>query len=318
MLHRALQSVVVVLVAASFAFTLLHIAPGDPISAIADISGIPPDVRAQWRAQEGFDQRIAVQYVRWIGKVAHGDFGRSTSQKRPVIDVIRDRLPNSLLLMSLALGASVLFGAAIGAWQGARIGTRADRSISFLSLLTYSVPEFWLALGLLTLFALRFPILPAGGMIDVAMHDSMSRVDQVIDRLRHLILPWLALTLIGSAVFARYQRETMRDMLREPFVRTAVAKGLSQSAARRQAWRAAILPIITLSGLFFPALFTGAVFVENIFGWPGMGSALLGAISDRDYALVSACVIIGSAMTTLGTLLADVVRSFVDPRLRIS
>ena len=315
---RALQGVLVVLVASSFAFGLLHLAPGDPVSGIADMSNISPELRAQWRAQGGYDQPIGVQYVRWISDVARLRFGPSTSQKRPVIDVIGDRLPNTLLLMSLALGASVLFGAALGAWQGARAESRGDRVITFTSLLMYSVPEFWLALALLYLFAFRAHLLPATGMFDAAMYDSMTSWEQFIDRARHLVLPWLSLTLIGTAIFARYQRGNMRDVLREPFVRTARAKGLTEASVRRQAWRAAILPVVTLAGLFFPALLTGAVFVESVYGWPGMGTALLRAISDRDYALVSACVIVGSAMTALGSLLADVVRVWVDPRLRSS
>ena len=306
----------VVFVAASFAFGLLHLAPGDPVSAMADMNLVPAELVEAWRKQGRYDQPIAVQYVGWIGDVAHGRFGQSTSQKRPVIDVIGDRLPNTLLLMGLALGASVLFGAALGAWQGARADSGPDRVLTFTSLLMYSIPEFWLALALLYLFAFRAHLLPASGMFDAAMYDSMTSWEQLKDRASHLVLPWLSLTLIGSAIFARYQRGTMCDMLREPFVRTARAKGLTESSVRRQAWRAAILPVVTLSGLFFPALFTGAVFVESVYGWPGMGTALLKAIGERDYYLVSGCVIVGSAMTALGSLLADVVRAWVDPRLR--
>ena len=279
-------------------------------------NGVPREMMAQWRHQEGYDRPIAQQYLRWIGNVARGDFGRSSSQKRPALDVIVDRLPNTLTLMSLALGASVLFGSMIGAWQGARVGRRAERAWSFVLLVVNAVPEFWLAMGLLSVFAFRIPVLPTGGMIDVGMYDSLSTTQQLWDRLRHLVLPWASLTVIGCAVFARYQRESMRDAMREPFVQTARAKGLSERGARRHAWQNAVLPLITLTGLFFPALFTGAVFVERIFGWPGMGDALVRAVSDRDYALVSACVIVGSATTTIGALLADVTRSFADPRLR--
>ena len=315
-LRRVMQSVVVVIVASSFAFLLLHLAPGDPVSRMGIANGVPRELLAQWRHQEGYDQPMATQYTRWIGRVARGDFGHSSSQKRPVLDVIADRLPNTLVLMSLALSASILFGAAIGAWQGSRAGSRAERALSFVLLVVNAVPEFWLAMALLTVFALRIPILPAGGMIDVAMHDSMSTSEQLWDRLRHLALPWASLTLVGCAVFARYQRESMRDAMREPFVQTARAKGLSDRGARWHAWRTAILPIITMTGLFFPALFTGAVFVERIFGWPGMGEALVRAVGERDYALVSACVIMGSATTTVGALLADTARSYADPRLR--
>lgn len=288
------------------------------MSSIADASNVPLELRAQWRAQQGLDQPVAVQYRRWIVDVARGRLGHSTSQQRPVIDVIGERLPRTLLLMSLALGASIVLGAALGAWQGARAGKSSDRALTFVSLLLYSIPEFWFALALLYLFAYRLHVLPATGMIDAAMYDSMTPWQQMIDRARHLVLPWMSLTVMGTAIFARYQRGTMCDIMREPFVRTARAKGLAEPAVRRHAWRAAILPVVTLAGLYFPALLTGAVFVERVFGWPGLGSALLDAIGNRDYALVSACVIVGSAMTAMGSLLADVVRALVDPRLRLS
>lgn len=288
------------------------------MSSIADASNVPLELRAQWRAQQGLDQPVAVQYRRWIVDVARGRLGHSTSQQRPVVDVIGERLPRTLLLMSLALGASIVLGAALGAWQGARAGKSSDRALTFVSLLLYSIPEFWFALALLYLFAYRLHVLPATGMIDAAMYDSMTPWQQVVDRARHLVLPWMSLTVMGTAIFARYQRGTMCDVMREPFVRTARAKGLAEPAVRRHAWRAAILPVVTLAGLYFPALLTGAVFVERVFGWPGLGSALLDAIGNRDYALVSACVIVGSAMTAMGSLLADVVRALVDPRLRLS
>ncbi len=305
-----------VFVAATLAFLLLQLAPGDPVSAIADASNVPPELRAQWRAQQGFDQPVATQYVRWIGNIARGQLGHSTSQQRAVSAVIADRLPNTLLLMGLALGASLLFGAALGAWQATRAGSLTDRAVSFVSLVLYSVPEFWFALMLLFVFSYWIPVLPATGMTDAAMYGSMSTGERLWDRARHLVLPWTALTVMGTAIFARYQRVAMRDSLAEQFVRTARAKGLTTFLVNWHAWRTAMLPMITLAGLFFPALLTGAVFVERVFGWPGMGSALLTAINSRDYALVSASVIVGSAMTALGSLLADLLRALADPRVR--
>ena len=316
LVSRAIQSVLVVFVAASFSFLLLQVAPGDPISTIADLSRVPPDLIEQWKEQQGFNDPVLEQYTRWIGNVARGNFGRSTSEARPVINVIGERLPRTILLMGLALTASVVFGSMLGAWQGARAGSKRDRAVSFVSLFLYSIPEFWFALALGFVFAYQLHLLPASGMIDVAMHDSMTPWQQLVDRARHLVLPWVALTVTGAAIFSRYQRVSMTESLQEPFVRTARAKGLSESAARRQAWRNALLPIVTLVGLFFPALMTGAVFVEHVFGWPGLGSTLVDAIGKQDYFLVSACVIIGSAMTTLGSLLADVTRALIDPRRR--
>jgi peptide/nickel transport system permease protein len=226
-------------------------------------------------------------------------------------------LPNTLLLMSFALVGSIVIGASVGAWQGARAGSRGDRALSFAVLMLYAIPEFVLGAGLLwfVVLVLRLNV-PAGGMYDEVQHDSMTTGVKALDVARHLALPWLSLTAIGAAVFARYQRAAVREMSGEPFVRTARAKGLNDRQIRRQVRLAARLPVITLAGLFFPSLLTGAVFVEKIYSWPGMGLTLLDAISKRDYALVSACIIIGSAMTALGSLLADVVRAAADPRLR--
>jgi peptide/nickel transport system permease protein len=312
------HGLLVVFVAASVSFLLLHFAPGDPISTIADVSGVSPELRAQWRAQKGYDQPVPVQYARWLNNVAHGEFGVSSSQNRSVSAVILERLPNTLALMSLALTASIAIGAAVGAWQGTHAGSRRDRTLSFASLLLYSVPEFWLGLLLMWLFVLLLPTgLPAGGMVS-DVYESLSRGQRFVDRLSHLVLPWASLTIMGAAIFSRYQRAAMRDVLHESFLRTARAGGLDESHIRRHAWRVAVLPVVSLAGLFFPALLTGAVFVEHVFSWPGMGETLLKAIGARDYELVSGCIIVGSAMTAIGNALADVVRLQLDPRLRIA
>jgi peptide/nickel transport system permease protein len=314
LLARVAQAAIVVLVAATLAFVLLHLAPGDPFSSLGG-EGITPELRDRWRALYGIDRPIWAQYVDWLGRAARGDLGRSITQHRPVVAILGDALPNTLLLMGLAFGASLLAGTALGAWQGARAGSRADRLLGTLSLVVYSLPEFWLALALMLLFVHWLHWLPATGMTD-PMHAYLSPAERLLDRLRHLVLPWLSLTLVGTAVFARFQRAAMREVIGEPFVRTARAKGLSERAVRRQAWRAALLPVITLAGLLFPALLAGAVFVERVFSWPGMGMTLVRAITEHDYEVVAAIVVIGSAMTAAGSLLADVVRELADPRLR--
>lgn len=315
--RRAVQVVLVVFAAATLSFLLLHLAPGDPISAIADAGNVAPELLEQWRHQHGYDRALLVQYGDWLAHVARGDFGYATSQHRPVADVIATALPNTLLLMSLALLGSIAIGAGVGAWQGARAGSTRDRALSFVELIFYAIPEFVLGAALLWFVVLVAHIdLPTGGMVDEVQHDSMTQAGQLYDVARHLVLPWLSLTVIGAAVFARYQRAAVRDVSSEPFVRTARAKGLTDAQIRRQVRRAARLPVITLAGLFFPTLLTGAVFVEKIYSWPGMGYVLLLAINKRDYYLVSACIIVGSAMTVLGSLLADLIRAMVDPRLR--
>ncbi len=304
----------VVFCASTFAWVLLHLAPGDPFSAQHEHA--TPQLIAEWRARQGLDRPLPVQYALWMKGVAQGDFGWSSFQNRPVGAVIADALPNTLQLMTLAFTSSLVFGVLIGAWQGARAGSRGDRAVSALSLFAYSLPEFWLALALMLLFVNGLGWLPATGMTD-AMYDYMtSPMQRLGDRAEHLVLPWLTLTIVGTAIFARYQRAAMSESWDQPFVRTARAKGLGERGVRRHALRASLLPVLTIAGLLFPALFMGAVFVERIFSWPGMGSLLFNAVANRDYMLVAAMIVVGSAMTTAGSALADIARVIADPRAR--
>jgi peptide/nickel transport system permease protein len=302
----------VAVIAATAAFLLLHVAPGDPYSNL-DMGGkTPPAVIAMQRAQRGLDRPLAEQYVRWLGSAARGDFGWSVSKQRPVADVLRDAVPRTLGLMGLSFVLSIALGVLLGAWQGTHAGTRGDRVSAFLALVAYSIPEFWLAMLLLWWLV---PLLPASGITD----DNASYYGllwRLRDRAAHLVLPLLSLTLVGTAVIARFQRVAMREVFAELFVRTARAKGLDEGAVRRQALRAALLPVITISGLYFQSVFAGSVFVEKIFAWPGMGLTLLEGIGQRDYNLVAAYVIVGSGMAALGNLAADVLREVADPRLR--
>lgn len=310
---RIAQAVAVVFSAATLAFVLLHIAPGDPATALGE--GISPELRATIRAQYGLDDSLATQYGRWLWSLLRGDLGWSRDQHRPVAAVLADALPRSLFLMGCALSVSLAGGMLIGAWQGARAGSRRDRTTSTALLVIYSLPEFWLALVLLVVFAYQLRWLPATG-ITSEMYGYMGAGEQLVDRLRHLVLPLTSLSLVGVAVFARYQRNAMQESMSQAFVRTARANGLAESAVRRQAWRSALLPVITVTGLMLPALITGAVFVERVFSWPGMGFAMIRAIEARDYPVVSAGVILGSAATAFGAALADIAREIADPRLR--
>ena len=313
MIVRVLQSVAVVFSAATLAFVLLQLAPGDPATALGE--GIAPELRATIRAQYGLDDSIATQYGRWLWSLLRGDLGWSRDQHRPVAAVLADALPRSLFLMGCALCVSLVGGMLIGAWQGARAGSRRDRATSTPQLVLYSLPEFWLALVLLVVFVHQLGWLPATGITDET-YRYLSARQQLVDRMRHLVLPLTSLSLVGVAVFARYQRNAMQESMTQAFVRTARAKGLTEAAVRRQAWRTALLPVITVTGLMLPALITGAVFVERVFAWPGMGFAMIRAIEARDYPVVSAGVILGSAVTALGAALADIAREIADPRLR--
>ena len=298
-------------------FVLVRLAPGDPFATALDGPSVPQEVRDAWNASYAFDRPIPEQYQRWIANSIRGDLGHSTSQRRPVRDVIADALPNTLLLMSIALLASFAVGIALGVFQAMRRGGAADRTLSAVTLFFYSMPDFWLALMMMLTFAYWMPIFPVTGMTDAVMYEYWPAWRQLLDRLHHLVLPVATLTLLSTAVIARYQRAAMLDAASQDFVRAARAKGVSERRVMlRHVLRNALLPIITLFGLAFPALLGGAVFVERIFSWPGMGLLTLTAIAQRDYHLVTGSVIVGSAMVVVGSLAADMLSAAADPRLR--
>jgi peptide/nickel transport system permease protein len=224
-----------------------------------------------------------------------------------------------MLLAGLSLALSFLLGIFVGVMQAERPGGARDRWLGRVLLLLYSVPDFWLALVALLAFAYWLPILPAGGIVDPVMHDYLSAGGRVADRLKHLVLPVLTLMLVSAASIARYQRSALLDVLPSDWMRTALAKGLSWRAAVRQhAVRNALLPTITLAGLWLPALAAGALFIEKVFSWPGMGLATVNAIGARDYPLVTAGVLAISVLVVIGALLADLAVAIADPRIRLS
>ncbi len=315
--QRLAQAAVIVAIVATITFALIHLAPGDPFSEMMDNPNVNETVRQTLRAQYGFDRPLPEQFVRYVNTLAHGELGWSFSHQRPVLQVLGSALPNTLLLMGVALVGSFTLGILIALIQVARRGSVTDHVLSGLSLFFFSMPDFWLAILALLAFTYWLPIFPVGGTVDLVTHEYMGLTGRFLDRLRHLALPALTLTLLASAAVARYQRAALLDVLPADYIRTARLKGLTErEILRRHALRNALLPIITLVGLSFPALLTGAFFVEKIFVWPGMGYAVVNAISTRDYPLVVGGVIIGSIMVTLGSLLADLLYALADPRLR--
>jgi len=315
--QRLGQAAVIVAIVAAITFALIHIAPGDPFSAVMDNQNVNETVRQTLRAQYGLDRPLPEQFVRYVNSLAHGQLGWSFSHERPVLEVLGSALPNTLLLMGVALVGSFALGILIALIQVARRGSIIDYTLSGISLFFFSMPDFWLAILTLLTFTYWLPIFPVGGAVDPVMHEYMGLGGRFVDRLRHLAVPALTLTLLASAVVARYQRAALLDVLPADYIRTARLKGLTErEILRRHALRNALLPIISLVGLSFPALLTGAFFVEKIFAWPGMGYAVINAIGTRDYLLVVGGVIIGSIMVTLGSLLSDLLYAWADPRLR--
>lgn len=304
---------VATLAAATFAFLCIQLAPGDPITALGE--GVPEAVRQRLRAVYGYDAPMGVQYLRWLGAAAQGDLGWSTAQNRPALDVVLEALPNTLWLVVPGLVIGIGSGILLGAWQGIHARRVRDRVASVATFVVYALPEFALGLGLLLLFSVWWPILPSGGMTS-DLYAYLSPGQQVVDRLRHLVLPSLVIALVDGAMLARYQRQSMRDALDEPFVQTAHGNGLSPSRVHWQAWRASLLPVLSVVGVLVPMNLLGVVFVEQTFGWPGLGLTLFGAINARDYAVVAACVVLQGVTIALTTTAVDLLREAADPRLR--
>lgn len=316
--RRIIQAGVIVFLVATLSFFLLHLAPGDPFTTL-DNPNITEAVRQQWRTAYGLDRPLAEQYVRYLRNVARGDLGYSYSLHRPVAEALANALPNTLLLMGVALVMSFAIGILLGVFQARHRGSGLDHGIGTVSLVFFSMPDFWLAIMMLLVFAYWIPIFPVNGMFDPLLHSYYGFWGRVADRLRHLVLPAATLTLLSAALIARYQRAAVLDVLQDDFVRTARAKGLGERRIlMRHVLRNALLPIITLMGLLLPALLGGAVFVEKVFAWPGMGYLTVNAIGTRDYPLVTAALIIGAVLVAAGSLLADLLSAVVDPRLRAS
>lgn len=316
LIRRAWHGLVVVAIVATATFVLVRLAPGDPFAATFENAKLTPAMRAQWRAAYGLDGSIGTQYLHWLGALARGDLGFSTSTSQPVTRAIAAALPNTLTLMGVSLVLAFALGMGLGALQAARRDRVTDRTIGTLTLVGAALPDFWLAIVLLMIGAAWLRVFPVGAASDPLLPVSAGIGTIIADRLMHLALPAFTLVILITAAVARQQRGALLDRLGADWVRTATAKGVAPAAVfRRHAWRTALGPVVTLGGLALPALVGGAVFVEHVFGWPGMGQLAASAIAARDYHLVVGCVITGAVMVVIGSALADVVSEWLDPRV---
>ncbi len=315
--RRLAQGIIVVALVATIVFLLIHAAPGDPFSASLENPAITESVRETWRREYGLDRPVGEQYVRYMQNVFRGNLGFSFSLQRPVADVIGDTLPSTLLLMSVGLIGAFGLGIGTAIVQVRKRGRRVDRFLGSLSLTLFSVPDFWLALLILVGFAYWIPIFPIGGATDAVMYEMLAPAGKLADRAKHLVLPAATLALLYYPLIARHQRAALLEVLPAGYISTARAKGVGENAViTRHALRNALLPVITLLGVAFPALLTGAVFIEKVFSWPGMGLVIVNSIQSRDYPLLMAAVLMGSVFVIAGSLLADVLYRAIDPRMR--
>lgn len=313
--HRLLAGLAVVLGVVVLTFLLLHVAPGDPVDLLLGPSATPEQIAAQ-RAALGLDRPLAAQFATWLARFAAGDWGNSIAKGLPVRQLLAIAWPATVRLVALSLLLSYLIGIVIGAFQAARSGSRSDTALSVASVTLFAVPGYWLGLMLVLVFTYWARWLPAFGAAGFDA-DYLTGSDWLLDRLRHLVLPLVTLTLIGIGGAARFVRGAMLETLSQPFITTARAKGLSANRViGRHALRNALTPVVTLLGLSLPALFSGAVFVEAVFAWPGVGRVLVEAVKARDYPVVMAATTISALLVVAGNLLADMLAAWLDPRVR--
>ncbi len=320
-LRRILGAIPLLLGIATLIFFVLNLAPGDPTAAYMN-PNMPPEIIEQLRRNLGLDQPIHVRYVKWMLSFFTGDWGYSFAQSRPVSAILLDALPNTLILAAVSLVLVFAIGIVVGVMQAVRQNSATDNSLSIIGLFFYSMPSFWLGLMLMLVFSLKasewgWPFaLPPTGITSVD-YDFLDTGAKIRDRLVHLVLPVTTLTLALAAGVARYTRGQMLEVVRQDYIRTARAKGLPERhVIFKHALRNSLIPVITLLGLNLPYLFSGTVFIETIFAWPGMGRVIVEAIFQRDYPLVMATSFLFAVIVVLGNLLADVLYAVADPRIR--
>ena len=315
LVRRLVASIAIVFAVVTITFFVVHLAQGTPCGGERPL---PPDVCERERRVFGYDKPLAVQYVKYLAALADGKMGYSFGLHRPVADALADAIPNTFILALAALLIDFALGLALGIYQAVQAGRFGDVAVGNVALLVNSMPVFWLGLVLLLVFAQWLRWFPAGGIHDPILCPQVDSPYCGLDFLWHLTLPALTLGLVGAAATARYQRAAMLDVISQDYVRTARAKGLRERRVLLvHALRNALLPIITLFGLAFPFLFTGAVLIETVFAWPGMGRLAVNAIFQRDYPVVTGAALLTSTMVVLGNLIADALYAVADPRIRV-
>lgn len=316
-IRRVLQMIPLILGVTFLTFVIINLIPGSPADIVRSDPKIRPEARARIEKSLGLDKPWPERYLTWLADLARGDLGESMHNRVPVKDRIAAVLPNTLLLTVSALALALAVAIPLGIYQALHHRSWIDRSLNVVSVSLYSMPTFFLAYLLVIVFALMFkqwglPSLPVGGMTDTRGGGGFW------DRFEHLILPAATLALIQIGGWSFYIRSQMLETLQQDFVRTAHAKGLRERAVLyAHALRNAILPLVTLVGLSLPELFGGAIIIESIFAWPGIGRLTLEAVDRRDYTLIMGTTLMFAVLTMVGNLLADVMNAVLDPRIRL-
>lgn len=314
LLVRLAHAALVVCVVVTLCFALIRLAPGDPFFTALDFPGVPSDAADAMRARFGYDRPLPEQFGRFVSGLLRGDLGWSHSRGEPVADAIAALLPNTVLLMGTALLLGGLAGIALGAWQGWCAESPLSRWSDRAGLVVLSVPEFVLALCLALAFGSVWALFPTTGMRSDLPPGGVAGL---VDVAHHLVLPAASLAAVVTAIIARHQRAAMHEVRDAEFIRAARASGIPEGRiVLRHALRNALVPVLTVLGVLLASLASGAVVVERVFAWPGMGRAIVEAVHYRDYPLVAGGVLVTSLGVVAATLLADLAVAWADPRLR--
>ncbi|SCX58394.1 ABC transporter permease [Variovorax sp. EL159] len=316
---RLLQAIGLVLAVVVLNFVLVHAAPGDPVETIAGASGgMSPELMAQLRTQYGLDKPLPVQLFVYLGKVASGDLGYSYFFNLPVTQMIAERVPATLLLVLSAVLLAFLVGTALGVLSSRKPNGWLSQFINVLSLVGFAAPVFWLGIMLVILLASVFPILPVAGMRAIDSTGTGGFAD-MLDVAYHLVLPTLTLSLVYLAQYSRLARSSMLDVLGSDFIRTARAKGLADRVVLyKHALRNALLPVVTVLGLQFGNVLAGAILVETVFNWPGLGRLAFESVLRRDYPTILGVLLFSSIVVVVMNQLTDLCYRFIDPRIKAS
>jgi peptide/nickel transport system permease protein len=302
-------------------FVLLQLTPGDPAAALEDNPNITSEDRARFEEMLGLNDPIHVKYLKWSRNILRGELGISIATKRPVAQEIMDRLPNTIQLMLLAQFTTLLLALPVGIISAVRQYSIFDHVSTTFAFWGQSIPIFWFGLLLIMIFSLTLknadgsPFLPGGGMYDLRLYDSTNA--PLVNRIKYMILPVFMLTMFSAGRYTRFMRSSMLDVLHQDYLDTARAKGLRERVViLLHALKNAAIPVITILALDLPLIFSGAVFTETIFSWPGMGRLFIRSVERNDYDLVMGIVMINALLILFFNLLADIVYAYLDPRVR--
>ncbi|MBD8067533.1 ABC transporter permease [Bacillus sp. PS06] len=309
-IRRILMAIPLLIGITILSFAIVKMAPGGPTAMMMD-PNIKPENRVKFIEKYGLDQPVHVQYVKWLGNMAKGDFGTSLVRKgTPVSEMIMNRLPNTLLLMVVSTLLAVIISIPFGIMSAARPYSKLDYSVTVTSFLGLATPNFWLGLILIMFLSVNLGWFPTGGT------HTLNAPFSIWDRIHHLILPAFVLATADMAGLTRYTRTSMLEVIRQDYMRTARAKGFRESKViYKHGLRNGLIPVITIFGLMLPTFIGGSVIVEQVFSWPGIGKLFFDSAFQRDYPVIMALTVISAVFVIIGNLIADILYAVFDPRI---